>query len=87
MTIYTPPKRMTEREARLAGATSNMLLGLRGALSQGIAGGSLTIKTNNGSQSITLKIAEVEALIGLLIERDEAFLIGLDIELERTSTP
>ena len=80
---YTPPARMTEKEVRIAGATSNRLCGLRGALSQGVEGGSLTFKTKNGSQSQALTQSEIEALIDLLIERDEALLTGLDIQLER----
>lgn len=52
-------------------------------LTQGIKEGSIVVRTSNGSQSLTLPLDEVEAVIGLLIERDEAFLIGLDIELER----
>jgi hypothetical protein len=81
--IYDPPARMTEREARIAGATSNRLLNLRGFLSQGVRGGSLTVSTKNGGQSQTLTQDELEALIALLIERDEALLIGLNIEIEK----
>jgi hypothetical protein len=81
---YKEPARMTEREARLAGQTSNRLCSLRGFLKQGVAGGSsLTVKTTNGIQSLALHGIDTEALIALLIERDEAFLIGLNIEIEK----
>jgi hypothetical protein len=79
---YKEPARLTEREARLAGQTSNRLCGLRGFLAQGVNSGSLTIQTKNGAQSLTLSSVDTEALIGLLKERDEAFLIGLNIEIE-----
>lgn len=80
---YNSPARITEREVRIAGVTSNRLLSLRGMLSQGIREGSIAVRTTNGNQAITLPINEMEAVIALLIERDEAFLIGLDIELEK----
>jgi hypothetical protein len=83
LVIYKPPALLTEREARLAGATSNRLLSLRGFLKQGIKGGSVTAQTTNGAQSLTLLLDELEAVIALLIERDEAFLIGLNIEIEK----
>jgi hypothetical protein len=73
---------MTEREVRIAGSTSQRLRNLRGILRQGVREGSLAIRTNNGAQSFTLYVEEVEALLDLLIERDEMFLTGLNIELE-----
>ena len=79
---YTPPKFMTEREARMAGQVSNRRISLRGALKQGLRGGSLHVSTENGSQSLALPSVDLEAVIALLIERDEAFLTGLNIELE-----
>lgn len=82
--VYDPPKLLTEKEVRIAGATSNRLLSLRGFLAQGVAGGgSLTIKTRNGTQSLALHSVDAEALIALMIERDEALLVGLNIEIER----
>lgn len=80
--VAKPKGRITEREVRAAGVTSNRRRNLIGALAQGIKGGSLTVSTRNGSQSLALTSIDTEALIGLLLERDEAFLIGLDIELD-----
>lgn len=83
LTEYDPPKFITEREVRIAGQTSNRLSALRGALTQGLRSGSIHLATSNGSQSISLPQVDMEAVVGLLIERDEAFLIGLNIELEK----
>jgi hypothetical protein len=83
LTIYEPPKLLTEREVRLAGQTSNRLQTLRGFLSQGVSGGSVTVTSSNGSASLSLVRHEMEALIDLMIERDEQFLTSLNIELER----
>jgi hypothetical protein len=83
LTEYDPPKFMTEREARLAGATSNRLSSLRGFLKTGTTGGSLTVTSTNGSASLAMTQIDMEALLGLLIERDEQFLTSLNIELER----
>lgn len=80
---YVEPARLTEREARLAGQVSNRLCSLRGLLAQGVTGGSLTTQTRNGTQSLSLVSVDVEALIALLKERDEAFLTGLNIEIEQ----
>jgi hypothetical protein len=80
---YTPPALLTEREVRLAGATSNRLCNLRGALKDVTTGGSLVVTTRNGSSSMNLTSIDMEALLGLLIERDEQFLTSLNIELEK----
>lgn len=76
---YDPPKMLSLREVRVAGATANRLLNLRHSL-RNLKGGSLTIQTHNGSQSLSLSLVDLQALIGLLIERDEAFLTGLNVE-------
>lgn len=78
-----PPALLTEREARLAGSTSNRLLALRGMLDDEVQGGSITVKTTYGTQSQTLTSVDTEALVAFLIERDEQLLIGLNIELEK----
>lgn len=83
LTLYEPPKLLTEREVRIAGATSNRLLSLRGFLADCVQSGSITVKTEYGSQSLTLPALDMEALIALMIERDEALLVGLNIELEK----
>lgn len=83
LTIYNPPKLLTEREVRLAGSTSHRLLSLRGTLRQGVASGTFTVSTSNGTVSLPITSVDTEALIALLIERDEAFLTGLNIELEQ----
>jgi hypothetical protein len=83
LTIYKPPALLTEREARIAGATSNRLCALRGMLKQGVRGGSLTVATPNGTQSLALTSVDVEALIDFLRERDELFLTALNIEIEK----
>jgi hypothetical protein len=80
---YVEPFRMTEREARTAGMTSNRLSGLRGSLRQGIKGGQLNVRTTNGNLALALTMVDTEALVALLIERDEALLIGLNIEIEK----
>jgi hypothetical protein len=78
---HDPPKMLSMREARMAGATANRLLSLRGALRQGLESGSVTLKTSNGTQSITLPRNDLMAVVGLLVERDEHFLIGLNVEI------
>lgn len=80
--VYEAPKLLTEREVRIAGATSNRLCNLRGMLKMGVVDGALVSRTRNGSSSMTLPKEDIEALIALMIERDEAFLVGLNIELE-----
>lgn len=80
---YKEPPRLTEREVRIAGQVSNRLCNLRGAIRQGVKGGSITVQTRNGVLSQSLPIIEIEALVALLIERDEAFLIGLNIEIDK----
>ncbi|MGX7894958.1 hypothetical protein [Tsuneonella sp. HG222] len=73
---------LSEREARLAGASSNRLCGLRGVIEQGLLGGSLVLATSNGTQSVVLTETDAVALVALLREREETLLIGLNIELE-----
>lgn len=77
---YDPPKMLSMREARMAGATANRLLNLRHTLRQ-LESGSLTMKTRNGTQSMSLTRNDLEAVMGLLMERDEQFLTGLNIEI------
>lgn len=81
--LTPPPGRLTEAEARVAGQTSNRLLSLRGMTATGVEGGSLTVKTRNGSQSLAMTLVDIEALIALLVERDEAILTHLDIQIDR----
>ena len=83
LVLYEAPALLTEREVRIAGQTSNRLMSFRGFLKQRTTGGSLTISSANGSASVTLTKIDMEAILGLLIERDEQFLTALNIELER----
>lgn len=76
---YDPPKMLTLREARVAGQVANRLTNLRDTI-HNLDSGSVTIKTRNGTQSLTLPRDEIEAVIGLLIERDVALLTGLNVE-------
>jgi hypothetical protein len=55
---YVEPFRMTEREARTAGMTSNRLSGLRGSLRQGIKGGQLNVRTTNGNLALALTMVD-----------------------------
>lgn len=83
LTLWKPPGIMTEREVRTAGLTSNRLCTFRGMLRQGIEGSTLSIKTRGGGTvAMPMSSIDTEALIGLLKERDETFLIALNIELE-----
>lgn len=70
--------RLTEREVRIAGHTSQRLLTLR---TMAARPGDGTLQTPQG----TLKLgkADIEAVLALLIERDENLLVQLDIEIER----
>lgn len=76
---YDPPKMLTLKEARVAGQVANRLTNLRDTL-RNLDSGSIAIKTRNGTQSLSLPRDEVEAVIGLLIERDVALLTGLNVE-------
>jgi hypothetical protein len=83
---YNPPKLLTEREVRLAGATSIRLGSLRDMLKEGIAGANLTVSLNprgTGTVSLVLTKTDGEAILAFLKERDELFLTGLNIELEQ----
>lgn len=74
---------LTEREARLAGITSTRLCSLRGALAATLKGATLSVQTvGGGTTHFPLLSEEGVALLALLRERDEAFLSGLNIELE-----
>ena len=77
---YTPPRLLSLREVRRAGATANRLVALRGALKSRITGGTVTIKIEAGGQVINLIREDMEAVISLLAERDVAFLSALNIE-------
>lgn len=83
LTLWKTPALMTEREARIAGITSNRLCSLRGMLKQGIEGATLSIKTTNGTIALPLPYVDTEAIVSLLKERDEQFLTALNIELEQ----
>lgn len=72
---------MTEREVRLAGQSSNMLCQLRG-LSAEATGGNLAVTANGAQHYIPLIGDTVLAVLDFLKEREEAFLTGLNVELE-----
>lgn len=82
---YVPPKLLTEREVRVAGVVSNQLCVLRSLVQDAPkAKGSVLTVTNafHTTDSIPLKGDDLVAVLGLLIERGEQFLTGLNIELE-----
>jgi hypothetical protein len=78
---YDPPKMLSMREVRVAGATANRLTSLRGTLSSPIKGGSFVVSNLSGTVSFALCDNDVMAILGLLTERDELFLMGLNVEI------
>lgn len=83
---YDPPKLLTEREVRAAGVVSNRRANVRSMLDRKIRGASLTIKDARGTaDTLILNLPEndAEAVLALLLERDEQFLTSLNIELEK----
>lgn len=72
-------KRLTEAEVRIAGHASQRLLTLRTMLADIAKGG--TLQTRAGT--LQLNSTDTQAVLALLIERDEQFLIQLDIQLAR----
>ena len=80
---YTEPPRLTGKEVRAAASIINRRRNVLGALAQGVTTGSMNITTKNGSMNLTLKAADVEALAALMVERDELFLIQMNIEYDR----
>lgn len=82
--LYKPPAVLTEREVRLAAIVSNRRHNVREALGS-IREATLVIKDKRGgvfNTDIRLPAVDAEALLGLLLERDEQFLTSLNIELE-----
>lgn len=70
---------MTLTEARRVGAAANRLGLLRDALRDAVAG-TLTVKTERSStQSIPLYSLDTEAMLSLLIEREEQFLVSMGV--------
>jgi hypothetical protein len=80
---YEEPKLLTEREVRLAGATSCRTASLRGMLRNGVESCTVSVKVKpGGTIALPLPAVEAEAMIAFLKERDELFLTSLNIELE-----
>lgn len=82
--LHHPPALLTEREVRLAAVVSNRRYNVREALGN-VQTATLVIKDTRGTAynaDIRLPAVDAEALLGLLLERDEQFLTSLNIELE-----
>lgn len=82
--LYKPPAVLTEREVRLAAVVSNRRHNVRDALIN-VREATLVIKDKRGSvfnADIKLPAVDAEAILSLLLERDEQFLTSLNIELE-----
>lgn len=81
---YKPPALLTEREVRLAALVSNRRHNVREALGS-VQTAVLVIKDKRGHAyhaDIKLPAVDAEAILALLLERDEQFLTSLNIELE-----
>lgn len=78
-TVETPKGRLTEAEVRIAGHTSQRLLTLRTMRDNCTGGG--TVQNTLGT--IQLQYADMQAILSLMIERDENLLIQLDIAIDR----
>lgn len=78
---YDPPKMLSLREAQIAGSTAHRLMSLRHMLTKASHGATLAVSSRReGGIQLSLSPVDTEALIALLIERDIAFLTGLNVE-------
>lgn len=85
MIPYDPPKLLTEREVRAAGVVSNRCANVRYALGN-VKAMTISVKDKRGAvYNLDLNLPEndAEAVLALLLERDEQFLTSLNIELEQ----
>lgn len=84
LTSYKPPAILTEREVRLAAVVSSRRHNVREAIGS-VQTAVLVLKDKRGhafNVDIKLPTADAEAVLALLLERDEQFLTSLNIELE-----
>lgn len=71
---------LTMAEARAVGAASNRLRNFRHLLSEGL-GGSLTVRMKFGTTAQALTTVDMEAILSLLIEREELFLGSFNVDI------
>jgi len=81
--ISKPKGRLSEQEVRIAGITAQRLQTLRYLRDRCECGANLTVKGKGSvSSNLSLTKQDTYAVLSLLMERDAAFLIGLDIDVE-----
>jgi hypothetical protein len=80
--IAADVKRLTEKEARVIGATAMDLQKLRALRNEMMGGGSVSFKTKHGLSAFNLDAAASAAVMALLLERLSLVLIQFDVQLE-----
>jgi hypothetical protein len=73
---------LTEAEARRIGHSATRIAQLRDLHKQ-VQSGSISIQTANGAMSLALTKLDLEAALGLLIEREAQFLSSFNVEVDK----